>query len=636
MPSTWAAIKNIEDRLDQILTPRSDGSLLLERGSNSVTVSVPMPMRVLGVVIGGTNPYSWRSLYWTRDGTLDVFPVDIPGYFGSSDPGSPVENQPDDPTCLPAWELGGCRDVPPGTVGYFVPRFLNSSSEGRALEWSFDARDVPIPAVVQQSSVTTTAPGGIGGLVSDDTLAVASGAVFPGRPGYRVRVDFEIMEVTAGAATNTLTVTRGVDGTDTVEHAAGSTVYLAGLYAWQEQRPTTTLLGSWQDRTTSGVVDPIPMRQGDSLVEPAMERNAHCLVPSGTYVLLWRRTRDGEGLGTLNASISATDTVASISISAAFPPNGNTVTFYVRIEGEFIKATLSGGTLAMTRGCYGSQPTYHDLGSVVVESVCQWAFSMGNAEPGEVGPAGPIGVSGPDGRPGTPGASGVKGQPGRRGERGPPCTPTDPIPDASLDDASYSLADVYVWDFNPAEFAVTPVGSGFTDYLTDQSTATVSLLITGALPEPVSDALSTDPDPPSLGPFQNVHSNHVHLLDFEVSTDATSPIVSVFQLEFRTPTFAVTHPGAGPTTGEQAAVALNWGDPEDIGPSSANGTGEQPIQTDHVHRIFLGMDVGTAASGKPLFSDGTSHLGQPTTIADGTYTSFSSVTVVNGYVTAIT
>lgn len=68
----------------------------------------------------------------------------------------------------------------------------------------------------------------------DATLAnVASSAVLPAAVPYRITVDSEIMTVTAVAG-NTLTVTRGQEGTAAVEHFAGVNVenrWTAGMYA---------------------------------------------------------------------------------------------------------------------------------------------------------------------------------------------------------------------------------------------------------------------------------------------------------------------------------------------------------------------------------------------------------------------
>lgn len=59
---------------------------------------------------------------------------------------------------------------------------------------------------------------------SGTTLAVtsSSAAQWPSTNGFKVRVEREVMLVTAGAGSNSLTVTRGVDGTTGAAHAIGT------------------------------------------------------------------------------------------------------------------------------------------------------------------------------------------------------------------------------------------------------------------------------------------------------------------------------------------------------------------------------------------------------------------------------
>jgi hypothetical protein len=84
---------------------------------------------------------------------------------------------------------------------------------------------------------TTTADPGSGGT----TLAVTSNALFPGSGNYKVRVEDEVMLVTAGQGTNSWTVTRGVDGTTAVAHTTG--VRVSYVVAVQRVEP---ILGSKQ------------------------------------------------------------------------------------------------------------------------------------------------------------------------------------------------------------------------------------------------------------------------------------------------------------------------------------------------------------------------------------------------------
>ncbi len=57
---------------------------------------------------------------------------------------------------------------------------------------------------------------------SQTTMTVASGAGFPSTGSFRVKIDYEIVRVTAGAGGSTWTITRGIDGTSAVTHTAGT------------------------------------------------------------------------------------------------------------------------------------------------------------------------------------------------------------------------------------------------------------------------------------------------------------------------------------------------------------------------------------------------------------------------------
>ena len=74
------------------------------------------------------------------------------------------------------------------------------------------------------STTSTTVAGSIS--ASATSMAVASGAAFPATAEFRVRVDSEILLVTAGAGTTTWTVTRAADGTAAATHNVGAAVTL--------------------------------------------------------------------------------------------------------------------------------------------------------------------------------------------------------------------------------------------------------------------------------------------------------------------------------------------------------------------------------------------------------------------------
>jgi hypothetical protein len=87
-------------------------------------------------------------------------------------------------------------------------------------------------------TTTTTADPGTGGA----TLAVASAARFPTSNNFKIKVDSEIMVVTAGAGTTTWTVTRAQDGTTAATHATGSLVaLLVGMEVVTSSAPRQTI-----------------------------------------------------------------------------------------------------------------------------------------------------------------------------------------------------------------------------------------------------------------------------------------------------------------------------------------------------------------------------------------------------------
>lgn len=97
------------------------------------------------------------------------------------------------------------------------PTWIDDSSAA-STKVAIDVLERPSPDL----TTTTTADPGSGGT----TLAVTANAKFPSGNGYKVRVENEVMLVTAGAGTNSWTVTRGVDNTTAVAHTTGVGVAL--------------------------------------------------------------------------------------------------------------------------------------------------------------------------------------------------------------------------------------------------------------------------------------------------------------------------------------------------------------------------------------------------------------------------
>jgi len=96
------------------------------------------------------------------------------------------------------------------------------------------------------SAGSTTVSGSL--TASATTLAVTSAASFPATAEFRVKVDSEVLLVTAGAGTTSWTVTRSADGTIAATHTAGTTVTLVERAAVAScvggASPCTTLVPS--------------------------------------------------------------------------------------------------------------------------------------------------------------------------------------------------------------------------------------------------------------------------------------------------------------------------------------------------------------------------------------------------------
>ncbi|MBL8794269.1 MAG: hypothetical protein JNM56_10205 [Planctomycetia bacterium] len=72
------------------------------------------------------------------------------------------------------------------------------------------------------NNAQTTLNGAIGS--GDTTLTVVSATGFPGIPQFRIRIDNELLLVTAGAGTTSWNVTRGIESTPAAGHSNGATV----------------------------------------------------------------------------------------------------------------------------------------------------------------------------------------------------------------------------------------------------------------------------------------------------------------------------------------------------------------------------------------------------------------------------
>ena len=93
---------------------------------------------------------------------------------------------------------------------------------------------------------STTLPGAIN--ATQTAISVASATGFPGS-AFRIRIDDELMNVTAGFGTTTWTVTRGVNGSTATSHVVSQTVLwdnsnASGELSWNVTTKTLTVKGT--------------------------------------------------------------------------------------------------------------------------------------------------------------------------------------------------------------------------------------------------------------------------------------------------------------------------------------------------------------------------------------------------------
>lgn len=105
---------------------------------------------------------------------------------------------------------------------------------------------------LSNSAITTLA---LSTNASATSISVSAFSMFPPSGDFRILVDNELMLVTAGSSTSTWTVTRGIENTTAVAHAAGAQVALvitsAGLLKYVQENVRNTL--GWQTLVISSV-----------------------------------------------------------------------------------------------------------------------------------------------------------------------------------------------------------------------------------------------------------------------------------------------------------------------------------------------------------------------------------------------
>src|SRR5262249_12309784 len=112
------------------------------------------------------------------------------------------------------------RVDPPG--GCFTTAASTAIVGGVLKGGSVSALAAADTAYYQVNPRTTTRPSATN--LTQTSITVASAAGFPTVPGYYVRIDGEVMQVTGGAGTTTWTVTRHALGTSATTHASGAVI----------------------------------------------------------------------------------------------------------------------------------------------------------------------------------------------------------------------------------------------------------------------------------------------------------------------------------------------------------------------------------------------------------------------------
>jgi Tfp pilus assembly protein PilX len=133
-----------------------------------------------------------------------------------------------------------------------------SSGTSPVFDNNYPTRDNSIATVFDLTPATSytcrVGPGANTSLVSAITaaatsLSVSSATGFPASGTFRIRVDDELMNVTAGAGGTSWTVTRGVNSTAAAAHAASAPVYwdsadTSGELSWNATSKLLTLKGT--------------------------------------------------------------------------------------------------------------------------------------------------------------------------------------------------------------------------------------------------------------------------------------------------------------------------------------------------------------------------------------------------------
>lgn len=359
-------VRRLKRQVSQLLRGmNSDGSIYSSNEGGTPSNIRPETQGYKAVITGGDNPYSFRTVYDIPDDTGGYgLEGANQGYWQGDAGAGTADHSTSGSYDVVAYEKTGNKNVYPGSIVWlyvknYVPPLYGTSGDQYEFEWTETPINAQVTTSTAPSTTSTNDPGEAG-----TTLTVTSASSFPGRAPFKVKVELEIMLVTAGAGTTSWTVERAVDGTFAAEHPIGSTVTLVGQMAWNEVWGDVTSETKWEDRE---------QRSGGFVVEAAYERNWNPHVPDLTYVQLFKRFRDGAGETDLAVTCAPDDTTLIVdTASTAFP---TVYPYMIRVEGEFMKVTAAGAnTFTVERGQYGTWAMQHELGQVVREAMADWVY----------------------------------------------------------------------------------------------------------------------------------------------------------------------------------------------------------------------------------------------------------------------
>jgi hypothetical protein len=248
----------------------------------------------------------------------------------------------------------------------------------------------------QVNPKTTTRTGSTPFTAGTTSLPVASAAGFPSTNGFYIRVDNEVMQVTAGAGTTAWTITRGALTTAGASHAANATItalatdWYAGFSSVPAGSQNLQLAfagkncGNTSGTGCTAITANLP-QQTIKICDWTVAGGCSTATSAG-----WVQLPPAGGSGpaqpqavgsaatTLSGAVSGTASSVTVASNAGFPA----APYYVVVDNEVMQVTGKSGagstTWAVSRGELGSAPAAHASAAAVgQESVSNWSLPSG-------------------------------------------------------------------------------------------------------------------------------------------------------------------------------------------------------------------------------------------------------------------